>query len=482
MRRRNIRKFIILVLILCISIGFAVITASLTMNASFSFSNNSFDLHFSNIKVLSTSTVTSPTATITDTTSINYSGTFNKPGDYIEFSFYIVNGGTIDGQINQINTNLTTEQLNYISYSLKYEIENTNVSLNDYIYAGQARKVIAHFEYKEDIDEFIDLSSLNLNLTMKFIQPQTVTTTVWNYEYSGTEQYFIVPKTGTYKLEVWGAQGGSSYEENNDNYRGGYGGYSKGNITLTKNSKLYITIGGAGNRCACWSDTDCCGENGGYNGGGKSRQYSDYKTFYGSGGGATHIAAVTGLLSSLTPNTAAGVGDIIIVAGGGGGASLWQYTGSNGYNSVGGSAGGMIGSMGVASKTDRNNVCTGGSQTAAGEGYGINAAPAKTDSHYIQSYGEGFGQGGYNGGYLGPGSGGGYYGGGASEVYSCGGSGYIGSSRLSNKIMYCYNCQDSTEETDETNIKTRSTTNVSSTATANYAKIGNGYAKITFVS
>lgn len=48
--------------------------------------------------------------------------------------------------------------------------------------------------------------------------------------------------------------------------------------------------------------------------------------------------------------------------------------------------------------------------------------------------------------------------------------------------MYCYQCQSSENETDETNIKTRSTTDVSSTATANYAKIGNGYAKITFVS
>lgn len=41
--------------------------------------------------------------------------------------------------------------------------------------------------------------------------------------------------------------------------------------------------------------------------------------------------------------------------------------------------------------------------------------------------------------------------------------------------MYCYNCKSS----DEEQIKTVSTTSTSETPTSNYAKIGNGYAKIT---
>ena len=43
--------------------------------------------------------------------------------------------------------------------------------------------------------------------------------------------------------------------------------------------------------------------------------------------------------------------------------------------------------------------------------------------------------------------------------------------------MYCYNCTES----NDTNTKTISTTNVSETPTSNYAKIGNGFARITFV-
>ena len=133
--RKNIKRIIILILILFISIGFAVLTSNLSINSTFNFRENSFNIYFSNINVLDTSTVTSPTATITNDTTINYCGTFNVPGDFIEFSFFIVNDGKIDGQINQINTNLTTEQLNYIFYNLKYDTDNTNVNTNDIIYA-----------------------------------------------------------------------------------------------------------------------------------------------------------------------------------------------------------------------------------------------------------------------------------------------------------------------------------------------------------
>lgn len=58
-----------------------------------------------------------------------------------------------------------------------------------------------------------------------------------------------------------------------------------------------------------------------------------------------------------------------------------------------------------------------------------------------------------------------------------GGSGYIGNNLLTNKVMYCYKCNASSLE----NTKTISTTNASSSAISNYAKKGNGYARISFV-
>lgn len=61
--------------------------------------------------------------------------------------------------------------------------------------------------------------------------------------------------------------------------------------------------------------------------------------------------------------------------------------------------------------------------------------------------------------------------------------GYIGNDRLISNLEYTkhmtgYNVKTSENES----TKTISTTNVSSTPTADYAKSGNGYARITFIS
>ena len=81
---------------------------------------------------------------------------------------------------------------------------------------------------------------------------------------TGSVQSFTVPIDGTYKLEVWGAQGGGNWP--GENTIDGYGGYSYGNIKLTSGQIIYIYVGQS---------------TGTYNGGGIGAS---------PGGGATHIA------------------------------------------------------------------------------------------------------------------------------------------------------------------------------------------------
>lgn len=76
------------------------------------------------------------------------------------------------------------------------------------------------------------------------------------------------------------------------------------------------------------------------------------------------------------------------------------------------------------------------------------------------------------------GGGGGYYGGENNPYCSGGGSGYIENSLLNKKVMYCYNCTESTEE----NTKTISTICSEESPTENCSKEGNGYARITLIS
>lgn len=276
------------------------------------------------------------------------------------------------------------------------------------------------------------------------------------FDYTGSEQTYTVKLDGKYKLEVWGAQGGSY----NSEYYGGYGGYSVGTIELKKNQMIYVYVGGQGTILNDNSDYIP----GGFNGGGRGAN-KDANVISTSGGGATHVATKSGLLSSLE-----GYKDnILIVSAGGGGTSYQSGT----YSGVGGSGGGYIGSDGTNTMTDYKPGA-GGTQSSGG-----NSGGGVANNQERGTSGS-FGQGG-NGNYYSGGGGAGLYGGGASNQSGAGGgSSYIGNSLLSDKSMYYY-CSSSCNTSAAASTRTVSTTCVDETARKNCAKLGNGYVKITYV-
>lgn len=287
--------------------------------------------------------------------------------------------------------------------------------------------------------------------------------TEYVFDYTGSEQRFIVPADGIYKLEVWGAQGGNNqYTSSYEVVTGGYGGYSKGSIFLSKGTVLSINVGGKGGDSIIISAGAAGGYNGGGSGGSPGSSSANYSGGAGSGGGgATHIATTSGLLSTLSDNK----DSVLIVAGGGGGATLFGIPGSGG------------GFQGVSSGSKSGNGGTvGGHSTGGTQTTGFAFGQGQDGRSAIQSCSvdgcEGSG-----------GSGGGWYGGTAYVKYGsytndsgAGGSGYIGNKNLFNKSMYCYGCT----ATLGYSIKTVNTESFSESPVSGYAKVGNGYAKITF--
>ena len=269
------------------------------------------------------------------------------------------------------------------------------------------------------------------------------------YLYTGREEVFTAPVAGTYKIEAWGAQGGSASKT----YHGGYGGYAYGEITLAANEKLYINVGGKGDVTLQLNATVL----GGYNGGGiaLNDQSDSVNVNAGAGGGASSVALSSGLLSSFETDPS----QVVLVAGGGGGAKY--YNGN--YHASGGSGGGYIGTNSM--DVPRGQYGTGGSQTAAG---------CNTDGGNCSAFGRANRPGSY---VPVTGGGGGYYGGGGGYYGGGGGSGYIGNSRLTNKGMYCYNCAESSDVA----TKTTATTCTDASAKANCAKVGSGAIRIAHV-
>lgn len=307
-------------------------------------------------------------------------------------------------------------------------IECKNTAL--YTRINNSMKKATAFYFKLNNNKMYGVGSANYNGS------------VMNFDYTGSVQTATLAP-GTYKLECWGAQGGSY-----NSYIGGYGGYSKGTITLTKTTTVYVSVGGAGS-----SSSTAAGFNGGGTGISSGR----------GGGGATDVRIGQNSLYSR-----------VIVAGGGGGAGVTsananpcgcgggEYGGDGYYNNTTGSY-----------TTGQNRSGGSASQTAGGITWSTGTQAT-------------FGQGGNASGYSCGGGGGGWYGGGGAYDndsdsdgrWGGGGSGYVYTSStaknypngcLLNSTHYLTNAQTIAGNTSFT----------SPTGSAETGHTGSGFCRIT---
>lgn len=267
----------------------------------------------------------------------------------------------------------------------------------DYILQNPVGKVFYMENLTEKGENRVDYEETTVNPPEEVIPPEEdIVSEPFNFEYTGEAQEFLVDKTGTYLLEVWGASGGNilSYHI----IDGGKGGYSRGKTKLESGSVLYVYVGGKGaDREGNHPYTARTFVSGGWNGGGSIMSAGTSTP----GGGATDIRSVNkGLL------------DRLIVAGAGGGSG-WTY-------SKGGAGGGLTGQNGT-SMSQLGKGAGGASQNAGGSA-GLSASQTPVTPGILGQGGQGSGNsaggGGGGGGYYG-GGGGGYSDGGG------GGSGYI---------------------------------------------------------
>ena len=230
--------------------------------------------------------------------------------------------------------------------------------------------------------------------------------------YTTSGQYtFNVPVSGEYKLETWGAQGGTS------TVRGGYGSYTSGKIDLHKDEKIYVYIG---------ENYNGYKNSYSYNGGGSGTYSTVTESNKGyNGGGASDIRYFGNYIPSETDllwDSEIGLNSRIMTAAGGGGSN-------NNYEIIGGNGGGLVGYSGnfVNKGTDSIVVPTGGTQVSGGLGTHSN-----TNLPFMGIFGAGGYYSPYSSSYVyAGGGGGGYYGGGAGGAGSsiiasaAGGSSYI---------------------------------------------------------
>ncbi|HBF2215616.1 TPA: hypothetical protein KN026_003721, partial [Clostridioides difficile] len=217
--------------------------------------------------------------------------------------------------------------------------------------------------------------------------------TEWDFNYANyVQNVSLLP--GRYKLECWGACGGTLGAS--DWTECAKGGYSKGEVILKKRTNLCICVGQSGYEKL---DTGSTLTRTGFNGGGRTNAHSINGNFYSKyGGGATDIRTY---YPRATWDSAEGLLSRILVAGGGGGMKS-NYAAARSI----GHGGGYVGTNGIGRDRD---FCGGGSQYQGGTSYDT------------EEYHGSLGKGGYGG--IGVGGGGGWHGGAGSYSNECGGGG-----------------------------------------------------------
>lgn len=295
----------------------------------------------------------------TSSTASNY-----PSGCLLNSSYYLTNASTIGGNASFTAPNGASENGHSGNgYCRITVIEAASGSL--YCKVGSEIKSVESIWFKLN-NKIYELASGSIN-------------DIINFKYTGSVQTVTLPK-GKYKLECWGAQGGTY-----NTYTGGAGGYSVGVLTLSSETLLYVYVGGqpAPQASSVGATT------GGFNGGGNGcyRSYSGTSSYGQGGGGATDIRIATDSLYSR-----------VIVAGGGGGSSsdtsiTTKYGGGtsggssvSGYGATQTSAGtnGRFGVGGAATTNGTNYKY--GSGGGGGGWYGGGACPSYSDSTNYRSY------------------------------------------------------------------------------------------------
>ena len=207
-KERRTKALVIVVLLIVfmgLTIAFAALSATLNINGTAYLDAAKWGIRFENLSSPTKigSATTTGTAKIEETkaaeiTDINVS--LSIPGDKIVYTVDLVNKGTINAKIDNIEkTQLTSEQQRYLTFKVTDKSGN-EVSKGDILSAGETRKLTITIEFikdltKEDLPK--QTSAISLSYKLNFVQTDEKVTSAGQ---SGEQACTSFDKKDTYNV------------------------------------------------------------------------------------------------------------------------------------------------------------------------------------------------------------------------------------------------------------------------------------------
>ena len=167
----------VLVAVLGLTVAFAALSTTLNIKGSAYLDAAKWGIKFQNLSEPSIVGEASDakTAKIEKDVSINdIKVTLSKPGDSVTYTVDLVNDGDINAKIENIEkTNLTEEQQKYITFTVKYKENDTELKIGDILSKKEVKPLVIKIEYRKDL-ESSDLpksaQGINLSYKLDFVQ------------------------------------------------------------------------------------------------------------------------------------------------------------------------------------------------------------------------------------------------------------------------------------------------------------------------
>ena len=187
-KNKKITTYFVLFSLLLIGIIYAILQANLQINGTAKIGANTWDIHFDNIVVNENSVAlsTGDSGAVIDPENnckIDFEVTLSTPGDFYEFTVDVVNAGTIDGMIGelaktiQVNNETVSSIPDYLDYSITYS-DGMEILPNHGLNAGATETYLVRLEFKTDIEELPDATTVETILEPQYIQADSNVITV----------------------------------------------------------------------------------------------------------------------------------------------------------------------------------------------------------------------------------------------------------------------------------------------------------------
>ncbi len=178
-KKKVLSVLVLVLLVLGITIGYAILSQQLVISGTSTISNASWDVHFENVAITegSVTATTAPVAAATDKkTTLTYAiGNLTLPGQFYEFTVDVKNGGSVDAKLDAVPelSGVDANQEVYTNFTFTNADDGSAVTAGQVITAGASKKYRVRVEYDPNVNANqlpTSAQDLTLTVTMNWVQ------------------------------------------------------------------------------------------------------------------------------------------------------------------------------------------------------------------------------------------------------------------------------------------------------------------------